>query len=591
MQGGGFLRIALLAIAGFLAYQYFLGGSHGSAVSQPVAREPMVTPSERKPYQYCDISTEYFRARLTTRGAALTHFVLEKPKYQKQGAPIDLSTTPHPGVALGSPRAEDPSAPGLHEFRQQLFSQWRNPAAQAPAETPWNVDFDSVDYQLENVEARSCDFVYRDAKVEIIKTVRATERPYELEVTHRIKNLDSTPRAHAMAIDTVAWHRTKEVEGHMFRVSPFVTHVECMPTQGKALRYLPADFEPDDFKDNDQHQVLRPWGWYESRQTTDLAAVSNAYFTQGIANVEGEAPKCQLLVENYFKDGQASDPASGSFYRARLAYPLKTLAPGESAKYTELAYIGPKERSALAVAGGANHRFVDLIDLGFFSVIAEVLVAFLLAVHSVVPNWGVAIIVLTLTARLLLFPLSWPSIRNMVRMRELKPEMDALNQKFKDDPQAKGLAQMELWRKHNVNPLKGCLPQLASMPVWLALYTTLQTAVELYNIPFLWFPDLSDSDPYFILPLVIGATYFLQQKLMPMQGGDPAQQKMMMYFMPVMFTVFMLFLPAGLGVYMFTNSVLAIVQQTVVERQVKKKSSSAKARVTETQPVLGKGKV
>jgi YidC/Oxa1 family membrane protein insertase len=211
-------------------------------------------------------------------------------------------------------------------------------------------------------------------------------------------------------------------------------------------------------------------------------------------------------------------------------------------------------------------------------------------VHGVVPNWGVAIIVLTLTARVLLFPLSWPSIRNMVRMRELKPEMDALNDKFKDDPQAKGLAQMELWRKHNVNPLKGCLPQLASMPVWLALYTTLQTAVELYNIPFLWFPDLSDSDPYFILPLVIGGTYFLQQKLMPMQGGDPAQQKMMLYFMPAMFTVFMLFLPAGLGVYMFTNSVLAIVQQTVVERQVKKKSS-AKARATEAQPVLGKGKV
>jgi YidC/Oxa1 family membrane protein insertase len=590
MQGGGFLRIALLAIAGFLAYQYFLGGgSHGSSPSQPIAQEPMLTPGVRKPYQYCDIGTEYFQARLTTRGAALQHFVLEKPKYQKHGAPIDLSTTPHPGVALGSPRAEDPRAPGLHEFRQQLFSQWRNPGVQAPADTPWNVDFDSVDYELANVDGRSCDFVYRDAKVEVIKTVRVTERPYELEVTQQIKNLDAAPRAHAMAIDTVAWHRTEDVTGHMFRVSPFVTHVECVPLQGKALRYLPTDFEPDDFKDNDHHQVLRPWGWYESRSTPDLAAVSNAYFTQGIANVSGDNPKCELLVENYFKDGQAKDPASGSFYRARLSYPLKTLAPGESAKYVELSYIGPKERSVLALAGGKNHRFVELIDLGFFSVIAEVLVAFLLKVHSVVPNWGVAIIVLTLTARLLLFPLSWPSIRNMVRMRELKPEMDALTEKFKDDPQAKGLAQMELWRKHNVNPLKGCLPQLASMPVWLALYTTLQTAVELYNIPFLWFPDLSDSDPYFILPLVIGATYFLQQKLMPMQGGDPAQQKMMMYFMPAMFTVFMLFLPSGLGVYMFTNSVLAIAQQQVVERQVRK--SSAKAKAVESRPVLGKGKV
>jgi YidC/Oxa1 family membrane protein insertase len=590
MQGGGFLRVALLAIAGFLAYQYFLGGSRHTTQSQPLAREGMVTPSVRLPYQYCDISTDYFQARLSTRGAALSHFDLTKPKYQKHGAPIDLSTTPHPGVAVGSPRAEDPSAPGLHEFRQQLFSQWRNPTALAPADTAWNIDFDSVDYKLDKVDSRSCDFVYQDAKVEIVKTVRATERPYELEVVQTIKNLDSAPRVHAMAIDTVAWHRNEDVAGHMFRVSPFVTHVECVPLQGKALRLLPTDFEPDDFKDNDRFAVLRPWGWYESHAPPDLAALSNAYFTQGIANVTGDGAKCELLVENFFKDGNPKDPASGSFYRARIAYPIKTLQPGESARYVELSYVGPKERSVLANAGGKNHRFLELIDLGFFSVIAEVLVAFLLKVHSVIPNWGVAIIVLTLTARMLLFPLSWPGIRNMVRMREIKPEMDALTEKFKDDAQAKGLAQMELWRKHNVNPLKGCLPQLASMPVWLALYTTLQTAVELYNIPFLWFPDLSDSDPYFILPIVIGATYFLQQKLMPMQGGDPAQQKMMMYFMPAMFTVFMLFLPSGLGVYMFTNSVLAIVQQQVVERTVKKKSS-AKAGVTGNQPVLGKGKV
>jgi YidC/Oxa1 family membrane protein insertase len=193
----------------------------------------------------------------------------------------------------------------------------------------------------------------------------------------------------------------------------------------------------------------------------------------------------------------------------------------------------------------------------------------LLKVYSIIPNWGIAIIVLTITARVLLFPLALPSIKSMIKMRELKPEMDALNEKFKDDPQAKGLAQMELWRKHNVNPLKGCLPQLASMPVWFALYTTLQTAVELYNIPFLWFPDLSEPDPLFILPFVIGGTSFIQQKMMPLQG-DPAQQKMMLYFMPAMFMVFMLFLPAGLGVYMFTNGVLGIFQQQAVEWHAKR---------------------
>jgi YidC/Oxa1 family membrane protein insertase len=121
------------------------------------------------------------------------------------------------------------------------------------------------------------------------------------------------------------------------------------------------------------------------------------------------------------------------------------------------------------------------------------------------------------------------------------------------------------------------LPQLASMPVWFALYTTLQTAVELYNIPFLWFPDLSAPDPLFILPFVIGGTSFIQQKMMPLQG-DPAQQKMMLYFMPAMFMVFMLFLPAGLGVYMFTNGVLGIVQQQAVEYHAKRALASSSGK-------------
>jgi len=590
MQGGGFLRIALIALAGFLAYRFLMPGSSTSVSLQPIAVEQSAVPEVRAPYRYCEIKTDYFRARLSTRGAALSTFQLLKPKYKKHGTPIDLSTTPHPGVALGSPQAEDPSAPGPHEFRQQLFSQWRNPTSLAPAGTPWNIDFDSVDYQLEGDVGGACQFAYRDAKVEIKKVVRATERPYELEVSHEIKNLDSVERSHALAIDTVAWRLNSDVKGAMFSVSPSVTHVECVPSDGKALRLLPDAYEPDDFHDTDAYEVNKPWGWYAARANADIAAVSNAYFTQGLATVESpDKAKCELLIETHFKDGNKSDPSSGSFYRARLAYPLKQLAPGESARYVELSYIGPKERSILAQTAEGKHRFLELIDLGFFTVIAKVLVAFLLKVHSVIPNWGIAIIMLTVTARVLLFPLQWPGIRNMVRMRELKPEMDALTEKFKNDPQAKGLAQMELWRKHKVNPLKGCLPQLASMPVWLALYTTLQTAVELYNIPFLWFPDLSASDPYFVLPVIIGGTYFLQQKLMPMQGGDPAQQKMMMYFMPLMFTVFMLFLPSGLGVYMFTNSVLAILQQQIVERQVRK--SSAKSKVSESRPVLDKGKV
>ncbi len=590
MQMGSTLRLLLLAVAGYFLYRSFFAEGGGSAAVQPIQPEAQLAPERRAPYQYCNIRTDYFHAELTSRGAAVRHFELLKPKYEKGGKAIDLSTTPHPGVALGSARAEDPTAPGMHEFRQQLFTQWRNPTVAGLPDTKWNVLFDTVDYRLESSSDSSCVFVYRDASVELRKTVRSTQRPYELEVTHDITNRASEPRAHAMAIDTTAWWRSEDVKGAMFRVSPFVTHVECLPEEGSALRLQPERFDPDDFETTDDYKVVQPWGWYEAREPPAVAAVSNAYFTNALAPMQGPAkPACQLQIEHHYAGGKQSDPASGSFYRARLAYPAAALGPGQSARYVALTYVGPKERSILAGAGGGSHRFLELIDLGFFSVIAKVLVTFLLTVHGVVQSWGIAIIVLTMTARLLLFPLSWPSIKNMIRMRELKPEIDALNAKFKDDPQAKGLAQMQLWREHKVNPLKGCLPQLASMPVWFALYTTLQTAVELYNIPFLWFPDLSESDPYFILPLIIGGTFFLQQKLMPMQGGDPAQQKMMMYFMPAMFTVFMLFLPSGLGVYMFTNSLLAIVQQQVVERQVRR--SSNKPSVSERGPALGKGKV
>jgi YidC/Oxa1 family membrane protein insertase len=570
----GALRYVLIALIGLLAYRFFFAEGSGGAQKQPVADDPRVAPATRAPYSYCELKTEGFQATLTTRGAALTHFWLLTPKYQKKGVVTDLSTTPHPGLPLGSPLAEDPSAPGEHEFRQQLFSQWRNVTSTVDAldTTEWNVPFDSMDYTLRPSDPGSCEFVYEDAAVRIVKRVAATGKPYELQVTNEITNLAAEPRKHAFALDTVAWHLNKEVDGGMFGVrSPFLTHLECIPREGDARRLTQQEFDPDDFRNNDRFEVLAPWGFYQMRADVAAAAVSNSYFTQALMPAQAPvAPHCQLLIERRYQGGHASDPTSGAYYRARLGYTPMKLGPGEQARYVAINYVGPKERELLAAAGSGQSRLLELIDLGFFSVIAKVLVAFLLKVHNAVPNWGVAIIVLTLTARTLLFPLSWPSIRNMIRMRELKPELDALNSRFKDDAQARGLAQMELYRKHNVNPFKGCLPQLASMPVWYALYTTLQTAVELYNIPFLWFPDLSASDPYFILPLVIGSTYFVQQKLMPMQGGDPTQQKIMMYMMPGMFTVFMLFLPAGLGIYMFTNSVLAIAQQQVVERVVRR---------------------
>ena len=537
--------------------------SGGGSELQPIRPVPVVHPEgERPPEQHCDLWTEHFRARISSRGGALQKLQVLPAKYRRDGEPIDLVTTPD------------------HPHLNPLFTAFRNPTAIRDDHENWLVQQDVLDWRIVRSTATSCELEFRDATVALTRTIEAGRGPYELSVKTTVENLSDRKRHYALIVSTTDFRRDDEVEGAMFTMNPLNTHVECVAPDGDADRRRRDDFDASDFEkqENFPRTELTDGSWFQSAGNATLAAVSNAYFTNAIFHDQGPAaPLCQLQIEERWHVGQyrskSADPNSAALYKARLAYPVRTLAPGQSESFEHTAFIGPKERQALETAGP---QFVELIDLGFFSSIARVLVSFLLKVYSLIPNWGVAIIVLTITARLLLFPLSVPSIKNMVHMRELKPEMDALNEKFKDDPQAKGLAQMELWRKHGVNPMKGCLPQLASMPVWVALYTTLQTAVELYNIPFLWFPDLSRPDPYYALPFIIGGVFFLQQKLMPMQAGDPTQQKIMMYFMPGMFTVFMLFLPAGLGVYMFTNSLLGILQQQVVERHVQKTLKSRK---------------
>jgi YidC/Oxa1 family membrane protein insertase len=596
-------RLLVMAALAFLLFQFGpkLFGGGKSASNQPLRSESrlILGPTPRPPEQLCDLWAPEFRVQLTTQGAAVRHYELLKPKYQIKGHPIDLSTTPD------------------LEFNRQLRFDFHNSAG-LPAGKQWNVEGNSLDWTLEHADGKSCVFSFRNDKVELKKTVSLTGRPYEVAAEATIKNLASEPLYHSLTVHTDAWHTATEVKGSMFRQSPAVTRVECVLQDGKPKRLGEGDFDAGKFSDAEHFVTspLDPGDWYQVDGKPAFAAVSNAYFANTIApDKSPSTPVCQLLIEEH----KVGDPVNdGAMYRARLAYPGVDLAPGQASTYSIVAYVGPKERAVLALAGGGQHRFSELIDLGFFSIIAKVLVAFLLKVHSVIPNWGVAIIILTVTARSLLFPLAVPGIKGMIKMRELKPEIDAMNEKFKDDAQAKGLAQMELWRKHNVNPLKGCAPQMASMPVWFALYTTLQTAVELYHIPFLWLPDLSAADPLYILPFIIGTTSFMQQRLMPQQG-DAAQQKMMQYMMPIMFTVFMLFLPAGLGVYMFTNGVLGIVQQQAVEwhvrRQVKSgggsgsgtgdikvkvigesaskgkgKSGSSSAKLAGDSPLLGKGK-
>lgn len=551
MERSSFSRFLLIALAALLAFIYLpkLWSDGGSEV-QPIG----VGLTETAEYAFgneapstCVIQQEgRFTAELSSRGAALLSYRLtgDSRYTDDSGEPLELMS-----VAADAPD------------RLSLRDDWRSMGVTGEDA---QVAKDVVDWRIASQSATHCTFQYQDDRVALEKTFRVGERPFELLVSSTIENRSDSKKKHRLAVENTAWRRAEEVKGSLGRVSPLMTDVTCS-VAGKLERKHLDDFEPKDFEKPEFHN-----GWFVMGGQADFAATSTAYFTQTVVPVSGPAPQCALQIEErWFRDqypDKNKDPAYGAMYRSRLLYPTVELAPGEKASYEQIAFVGPKDRHILAAAAGGQHHMTELIDLGVFAVISKVLVTLLLKIHGVVGSWGVAIIILTVCVRVLLLPLTWKQIQSMLAMRRLKPEIDEINRKFANDVQQKQVAMMEMYRKNGVNPFGGCLPVLVQMPVWWALYTTLHTAVEFYHTPFLWFGDLSAPDPFFILPLVIGLTAFIQQKLMPQTAMDPAQAKMMLYAMPAIFTVMMLFLPSGLGVYILTNSVLGILQQQIVER-------------------------
>jgi YidC/Oxa1 family membrane protein insertase len=237
-------------------------------------------------------------------------------------------------------------------------------------------------------------------------------------------------------------------------------------------------------------------------------------------------------------------------------------------------YAGPKSLELLEPFG---HGLKGAIDLGWFTAIAMPMIAVLKWAHGWSGSWPLAIFALTLLVRVLLWPLTGKGLQSMRKMQTLKPELDKLRADFeakqkkygkdKVDPNELNRATFELYRKHGVNPFGGCLPLLLQMPVYIALYRTILSAVDLYNQPlFGWVTDLTQKDPYYVLPLLLGGVMFAQQKITPQAGGDPAQQKMLLYFMPALFTFMMLALPSGLTLYILVNTLLGILQTFLVNK-------------------------
>ncbi len=244
--------------------------------------------------------------------------------------------------------------------------------------------------------------------------------------------------------------------------------------------------------------------------------------------------------------------------------PLQEVAPGAQAEMQATFYAGPKDQDRLrALAPNLNLT----VDYGFLWWLALPLFKLLQWLHGLVGNWGLSIILLTLIIKIALYPLSAASFKSMANMRRVAPQMKRLQERYADDRQKLSQEMMALYKKEKANPLGGCLPMLLQMPVFIALYWVLFESVELRHAPFaLWIKDLSAMDPYFVLPILMGVTMYVQQLLNP-PVPDPVQAKIMK-MMPIFFTVLFLFFPAGLVLYWFVNNVLSIAQQYVVNKQV-----------------------
>ena len=287
------------------------------------------------------------------------------------------------------------------------------------------------------------------------------------------------------------------------------------------------------------------------------------------------------MLEHYFvsawipnaKENNQLYTSYSSNYEAVIGFkaPAINIDAGQQGTTSAIFYVGPKDQYVLdEISDGLGLT----IDYGFLFMISKPLFWLLVTIQSFVINWGLAIIIITLIVKGAMYPLTKAQYTSMAKMRELAPKMAQLKERFGDDRQKMSQATMEMYRKEKVNPAGGCLPLLLQMPIFLALYWVFLESVELRHAPFVfWIQDLSAMDPYFVLPILMGASMYVMQKMQPMTIQDPMQQKIMQY-MPVVFSIFMAWFPSGLVLYWLVSNLISIAQMKVIFKGIEKKETS-----------------
>lgn len=368
--------------------------------------------------------------------------------------------------------------------------------------------------------------------VRLVKTYTFTRGSYVIDVDQKIENVGTAPVKPTVYMELVRDDQPVE--------TPRFSHTFIGPAV-----YTSSDhFQKISFGDIDKNKAD-----YAHQANNGWIAMVQHYFASAWI------PKQGAQRETYVNKVD-------NLYRVGYKLPVASIAPGASVDVEARLFAGPEEERMLeGIAPG-----LELVkDYGWVTIIAKPLFWLLEKIHSVLGNWGWSIVVLTLLIKAVFFPLSAASYKSMARMKAITPRMQALRERFKDDPQKLNQAMMEMYRAEKVNPLGGCLPVVIQIPVFISLYWVLLSSVEMRAAPWvLWIHDLSQQDPYFILPILMTISMFLQSRLNP-TPPDPVQAKMML-FMPLAFSVMFFFFPAGLVLYYVVNNVLSIAQQWYITR-------------------------
>jgi YidC/Oxa1 family membrane protein insertase len=481
------------------------------------------------------VETPLYRAVFTTRGAGLKSFELKGYKTSISGAK-DIANSLFRLVGRGKP--EDASAPRQIELVQAIEGMELPFTVSFPDSTidiPKNALFETsqnrLDLTRQNDKKALVFSQSYPGQLRIEKEFIFYPDKYNFDIEIRLRNLGNSQINENISL---SWRQ------HVDPNAPTDSYGHDGP-----VSYISNKIDRPAVKKMDADKMVGPyvsWGGYESK-----------YFLSAMIPQNPSLTSLRLLKNEK------------NIIAVNLLGPKNTIPPGQQGIFSYKAFLGPKDYTILKAQ---NIGLENAIDFGsWLKWLAIPMLLSLKFLYGFVHNYGIAIILLTILIKLIFWPLGNKSYKSMKEMQKLQPKMVELREKYKNDKARLSQESMNLYKTHHVNPMGGCLPMVVQIPVFFGLYKALLYAIELRHAPFFWWiQDLSAKDPYYITPLVMGATMFIQQKMTP-TGADPMQAKIML-FMPIIFTFMFLNFPSGLVIYWLLNNVISIGQQYYINKKL-----------------------